>query len=147
MKSIQMNDQTPFIRKEMEKIQAKIAPLMKKNMIFTFISLPLIIFSLFNLYILLFHTPDRNELTLPIFLFGVFAAVGMALMKETKHNNKEIQNKSFSYIEKRIKMSENINDYSKKHYLDRLYKQPLQSMEIFFEFLSQEEQNRKLDRQ
>lgn len=145
MKSIQMNDQTPFIKKEMEKIQAKIAPLLKKNLIFTFISLPLIVFSLFNLYLLLFHSTNRSEITLPIILFALSAAIGMALMKETKYNNKEIQSRSFAYIEKRIKSSKDINDYSKEHYLNRLYKQPFQSMEIFFEFLKQEERNKKMD--
>lgn len=141
MKSIQMNEQSPFIKKEMEKIQAKIAPLLKKNFFYTIISLPLIVFSLFNLFILIFQTADRSVLS--IIVFALCAAIGMALIKETKYNNKEIQSKSFAYIEKRIKASENINEYSKKHYLDRLYKQPFQSMEIFFEFLLQEERNKK----
>lgn len=142
MKSIQVDNATPFIQKELKKIHKKVEPLLKKNMMFSFISFPMIVFSIFNLYLLIFYNNTGENVTGSIILFSVITAIGFALLKETRLNNKEIQKRSIAHITKKINTSQLINDYSKKHYLQKLKQQPSHAMEIFFEFLSQEEQNK-----
>ncbi|MFA9559540.1 DUF5392 family protein [Evansella sp. AB-rgal1] len=137
------NNRSNYVKSQLEEMHSEIAPLTKKSMIFTFIAIPLLFSSIFNLYFLITYAPSNAEIGMMVLIFCVTGAVGMAFFKESKYYNKEIHNTSFEYIEKRIKKSEVINDYSKEKYLDQLHSEPYKSVAIFLEFLQQEENTNK----
>ncbi|MES9739091.1 DUF5392 family protein, partial [Peribacillus frigoritolerans] len=67
-------------------------------------------------------------------------AVGFALLKENKHNQREIVKMSQKYMLERIKKSNYLTDARKNNYFKRVNEQPLTAMNVFFEFLAEEQQ-------
>lgn len=97
-----MTNIPPFIQRELEQLNEKIAPLLKKASKYGFWSIPLILISIFNLVTVLFLIPDKQKMILAIILYAIIGALGMALWKEAKLQRKEIQKVSADYVINRI---------------------------------------------
>lgn len=69
-------------------------------------------------------------------------AVGFALLKENKHNQKEIVKMSQKYMLERIKKSNFLTDSRKSNYFNRVNEHPLSAMNVFIEFLAEEQQSK-----
>ncbi|MEB1807108.1 MAG: YwnF family protein, partial [Bacillaceae bacterium] len=130
-----------YTKKEFEKMQSRISPLVKKSTIFTVASISLISISFINLYYLLFGHVSNMVLTV---VFSILGAVGMALYKEVKFQNKEIYNTSINYIKERIMKSEIVPDYTRDRFIEKVSSEPMNAFQTFSEFLHQEERMKKL---
>lgn len=70
-----------FIKTEMQKIQKAVQPFMKKTVIYRFLAIPLLAFSLFNLGAFLFHASADRESLISAGIFALLAALGLAFLK------------------------------------------------------------------
>ncbi len=132
-----------YIRKELEEIQHRVKPLLKKSAGFSFVSIPLVGFSLVNILFLLFIQEAQAIATPFLILFAVSGAVGMALFKESRIQNKEIHVKGIQYMSERINSSTFVSDDNKDLYIRQIQSEPALALKTFCEFLSQEERMRK----
>ncbi|WP_188456283.1 DUF5392 family protein [Virgibacillus oceani] len=128
-----------FIKREMEKLQEVIAPLMKKVSKFTMWSFPLIAISIINLFFLLFVVPGERSLV-ALVIYAAIGAIGMALFKEAKAHKKEIRKISNDYIIERIQKSDIASEHRKNEYITLVKSQPVKAVYHFVSFL--EEENR-----
>ncbi|ARK30505.1 DUF5392 family protein [Halalkalibacter krulwichiae] len=135
-----------YTRKEFEKIQEMIAPLVKKSSTYAFLSVPMFSFSVVNLYFLLFNSSQANQM-LWIAIFAILGALGLALFKESIHKNREIFNKSVAYIKGRINKSDLITDDEKENYLNEIKHNPVNVFKVFQKFLSREERLKRMKEQ
>ncbi|MDQ0273164.1 DUF5392 family protein [Cytobacillus purgationiresistens] len=136
-------DLPAFVQKEMEKINEKIAPFMKKASKFALFSFPLIVLSIMNLAILIFAAPYEENMLITIIIYAIMGAVGMALSKESKIRRKEAEKVSIDYIINRIKQSEFATEQMKQKYISLIKEKPITAMQRFTEFL-QDERRRSL---
>ncbi|WP_216829798.1 DUF5392 family protein [Alkalihalobacterium elongatum] len=141
MLPMRMDDVSSYSKREFEKLQHKIAPLVKKSTVFSIISITMISFSLINLYHLLFG--DINNIVFT-FIFSLLGAVGVALYKEVKFQNKEIYKTSIEYINDKIQKSEVVPEYSKEKFIEKVRVEPMNAFQVFSDFLSQEERIKKM---
>ncbi|ADU28998.1 YwnF family protein [Evansella cellulosilytica] len=135
--------QSSYVKRELDKIRDVIKPYVKKSSLFSFISFPMIIFSIINLFALVTNFALTGEIILIIGLYALMGALGMAFLKESQHLNRKIQHNSFEYILERIKKSDYLTDFQKETYLENMEKSPHKGIAIFSEFLEQEEQRKK----
>src|SRR5690625_2913534 len=96
--SILKTEMPSFVRREMEQLQEKVNPLVKKASKYTLWSFPLISISIVNLVFLLFIVPAEYKSVTTIIIFAGLGAFGMALSKEAKLQKKEIHQMSLNYI-------------------------------------------------
>ena len=101
----------------MEIITKHVKPLVKKSSTYAILSIPLILFSLTNLFILLINHGFNRDMWLTLLVFAILAAIGMAFSKESKSLQKEIQQKSNHYIIERIKKSSLFQNLKRKNLL------------------------------
>lgn len=134
-----------YIQKEMDLIMKHVKPLVKKSSTYAFLSIPLILFSLTNLLVLFFNNGFNREMWGMILLFAVFAAIGMALSKESKALQKEIQKKTNDSIIERIKKSSIVPDFKKNECINLIKSQPILGFNTFINFLEEERRLSKLD--
>ncbi|WP_088034389.1 DUF5392 family protein [Evansella clarkii] len=134
-----------YIRKELENMQASIKPLIKKALIYGFISIPLFGIAVFNLYYIIFDASVTENITTLLILFSVIGALGLALFKESRLKNKEAQESSLKYIRDRMAKSEVVHEDLKEGYLRKLKAEPFNQFNLFSEFLAQEERIRRLN--
>lgn len=134
-----------YIRKELENMQASIKPLLKKALIYGFISIPLFGIAVFNLYYIIFDASVTENITTLLILFSVIGALGLALFKESRLKNKEAQESSLKYIRDRMTKSEVVHEDLKEGYLRKLKAEPFNQFNLFSEFLAQEERIRRLN--
>ncbi|WP_456279092.1 DUF5392 family protein [Bacillus sp. AK128] len=132
-----------FAKKEIEKLQEVIAPVVKKASRYVFWSFPLIAVSLINIFVLLFVTGFDESLTSSLVIYAILGALGMALSKEAKHQQVEIQRRSRDYIVDRIKNSDHVSDRVKEKYITLVKENPLQIMNYFVNFLEVENRSSK----
>ncbi|MCK0472878.1 DUF5392 family protein [Halalkalibacter sp. APA_J-10(15)] len=137
--------QSPYIAKELAKIQSKLKPFMKKSTIYTFISIPLITFSMMNLGIILFQIGISQEMMLIVVIAALSGAFGLALFKESMHVNKQMFQTSVDYMTDRITKSTRIPDQSREQYLDQIQAEPTKAVNTFCLFLEQEERIKKVE--
>ncbi len=131
-----------FIRHELEIITNAIQPKMKKFSKYRFFSIPLIIIPAMNLLMLLIAGEWYVD-SLPILsIYALMAAIGMALYKESKVIQKEIEKISVEHMIKRINKSELLNEHSKKNYIETIKSQPKISFQAFMEFLNEEHERK-----
>ncbi|GAE28480.1 hypothetical protein JCM9140_4722 [Halalkalibacter wakoensis JCM 9140] len=133
-----------YVEKELETIQKRVAPFMKKSSIFSFVSIPLISFSFINLFILLFQVGITQELAVFTLLITIVGALGAALFKESIHYNKKALKVSMDYIVERISKSETMLEGAKENYLKKVHTQPIHVFTTFNEFLQHEERIKKM---
>ncbi len=135
-----MNDMPNTAKRELEKLEEIISPFMKKASKYALFSFPLVTFSVINLFLLLFAASDQQYSATTIVIFAVIGAIGLALSKESKLKQREIQKMSSEYIIERIKKSELASDHLKKEYINLVKEQPLLAMQHFITFLKKEDQ-------
>jgi hypothetical protein len=134
-----------YITKEIEQMQKKISPLMKKVSKYAFWTMPFIWISLFNLgYVLFFGQITRESLPI-ILIYAVLGAIGFSLNKEMKIHQKEIHKQSSIYIIERISNSEVATEYHKREYINRIKEQPSsRAIHHFIQFLMEENQRKNM---
>ncbi|MCR6110786.1 DUF5392 family protein [Bacillus sp. A301a_S52] len=134
-----------YVKTEFEKIQTKLSPYIKKSSLYTLVSVPILTFSLMNLFVLIVNMRVSEQTMIPIIVFGVAAAFGLALFKESMYQSKEIYLKSFDYITNRIRKNDELPNAIKDRYLQRLQTEPANTMTIYYEYLQQEERLKKMN--
>ncbi|MBN6886284.1 uncharacterized protein DUF5392 [Cytobacillus horneckiae] len=127
-----------FVQKEMEKLNEKISPFMKKASRYALFSFPLIVFSIMNLVILIFAVPYDENMWITVGIYAVLGAVGMALSKESKIRRKEIEKMSMDYIIERINKSEHASEQMKTKYVTLIKEKPITALAQFTAFLQEE---------
>lgn len=137
-----MTDMPNFIKKEVDKLNETISPFIKKVSKYSFWALPLIAFSIINLFFMLVAMPDTRS-TVALIIYAVMGAFGFALSKEAKHQRKEILKVSEDFIIKRINKSEIVAKLVKDRYIQKVKEQPAFAMNHFIKFL--EEENRLME--
>ncbi|MDX8044504.1 DUF5392 family protein [Gracilibacillus sp. S3-1-1] len=138
------NNIPAFMKNELEKLFAKINPLMKKNAKYMMFAMPLLFISVFNLIFFLFFGGFENSmLAIPV-IYALMAAVGLALYKESKHIKKEIRQLETEYIVTRIEKSSILNERKKKDYISIIKTQPKLNLQTFMNFLTEENDRRKM---
>ncbi|WP_404328214.1 YwnF family protein [Mesobacillus maritimus] len=145
MVNMKMPDMPNHVKKEIEKLQEILNPFMKKVAKYSMWTLPLVVFSFFNLLNLIYFGALNRD-NLPIILFFAFTgAIGMALYKEVRIQRKEIQKISAKYIIERIKKSEIATESHKNQYIALVKEQSIgKMMNHFIMFLNEEENRRRL---
>jgi hypothetical protein len=138
-----MTNMPSFVRREVEQLQQEISPLAKKVSKYMLWTLPLITISIFNLFVLIFVVPSDEQLVSSLIIYSVLGALGMALMKETKIQKKEIEQLCIGYIIERITKSKAISEYSKKEFITLIKKQPLAAINHFVNFLIEEDRTKR----
>ncbi|MGE7184663.1 DUF5392 family protein [Peribacillus sp. NPDC006672] len=140
--NIKINNIPRFMQSEIEKLQSKLSPLLKKNMKYSFFSTVMIGFSIINLFFLLFKNDSYPISKIALAIYALVGAVGFALLKENKHNQKEIAKMSQQYMLERMKESNYLTDARKSNYYKKVNEQPLSAMNVFLEFLAEEQQRK-----
>ncbi|CAH0267822.1 hypothetical protein SRABI84_03552 [Peribacillus simplex] len=138
--NIKINRIPRFMQAEMAQLQSTLSPLLKKNMKYRLLSTVMIGFSIINLFFLLFKGESLPISKIALGIYALVGAVGFSLLKENKHNQKEIVKMSQKYMLERMKKSNYLTDARKSNYYKRVNDQPLFAMNVFFEFLSEEQQ-------
>ncbi|TMN22906.1 hypothetical protein FH966_08360 [Lentibacillus cibarius] len=133
-----------FIERELETINELVKPKLKKSSKYTFIAIPLLSVSIINLFFMLVVNGYTQDMLITIGIYAFVGAVGAALYKESRHVNKEIRQIGMDHIIERIKTSEHVNDYTKDKYIESVKAKPKFSMQTFFNFLSEEQQRKKM---
>lgn len=134
-----------YIQKELEAIGKYVKPLIKKSSIFTFISFPMIMFASINfLFLVLNGAVTRDAMPYLLFL-AVFGAIGMALLKESRSLQKDIQVISNNYMVERISKSEAVTDAKKKEFISIIKNQPILGFNTFVSFLEEEKKQEIFD--
>ncbi|WP_080848545.1 DUF5392 family protein [Cytobacillus gottheilii] len=131
-----------FIKKELEKLEEKIQPVMKKASKYVLFSYPLIFISIMNLFLVLFGMTTTENAALTIMIYAIIGAVGMALSKEGKLLRKDILKRTAEYIIERINKSEDASESLKNKYIMLVKGQPFLLIQHFIEFLKEEKRDR-----
>jgi|GEM_PF-578305 len=127
------------IKKELDAINKLVMPLAKKTTRYMFWTFPLIGVSVINTIYLLFMGTKGTEMYVLLFIYALLGSIGLALLKETKINKKEIERIGVRYILERIRRSSIISDERKNYYIYSVKEQPLHAMENFVKFLQEED--------
>lgn len=146
MDNFLMNSFPENIKKEIEQIQKLIFPLARKTSKYMFWTFPLIGISFLNIMYLLFFTTNGSENHLLLFIYAILGALGLALLKETKINKKEIEKIGMRYMIERITKSKYVSEERKKHYIRTIKEKPVAAMESFVRFLHEEDRIEKRQR-
>ncbi|WP_112180658.1 MULTISPECIES: DUF5392 family protein [Paraliobacillus] len=132
-----------FIKREMEKIAEQVQPLMKRNSRYILFAFPLMLVGGINLIIMAFQG-NWSEDMLPIAVtYALIASIGMALYKEAKHVNKKIHQIGKEHMIERIKTSHVVADDKKKAYINMVKEHSKMSLQIFFNFLTEENKEKQ----
>lgn len=127
-----------FIKRELSKLEEIIAPPLKKATKYGLFSFPLILISIFNLVSLLFFMPEQENMLVPVLLYALIGAIGLALSKEAKTRRKEIQQMSADYVISRIEKSDIASAGLKKKYISMIKEKPVMAINHFVQFLEAE---------
>ncbi|KHE68638.1 DUF5392 family protein [Halobacillus sp. BBL2006] len=130
-----------YIVEEFKELEKNTKPLYRKIRKYSLISFIAISLALFNILGLILSVDFNTLYFIPLTFFSVVGAFGMALQKEVKFLWSEIQKSSVRHIKERIEKTEFVYESSRKKYIDSVTNDPLYSMNIFAEFL--EEENRQ----
>ncbi|WP_285766150.1 DUF5392 family protein [Peribacillus sp. SI8-4] len=141
--NIKLTNIPRFMQSEIEQLQASLSPLLKKNMRYGILSTVMIGFSVINLFFLLFNNETLSISNIALGLYSLIGAIGFALLKENKHNQKEIAKLSRNYMLERMKKSRYVTDVRKSNYYKKMNDEPLFAMNVFFEFLAEEQQRKE----
>ncbi|WP_163969331.1 DUF5392 family protein [Oceanobacillus halotolerans] len=140
--NVPMTNMPQFIKREIEAIEDKLHPFMKKMSRYAFWSLPLIVISIMNLFVLLFMIPQDQRSIVSIIIYAVIGAIGFALSKEVKLQKKEVRQHSVNYIVERIQRSNIVSETVKANYINQVKQHPDRAMNQFVAFLQEENQFR-----
>lgn len=141
--NFKLNENTPaFIKTEVEKLKATLAPLLKKNFRYTMFSSLLISVSIVNLFFIIFGDQPISS-PIPILLFAFLGALGFAISKEGRLLQKDILKISRDYILERINLSKFVTSHRKAEYKNIITDQPFMAMKLFIEFLNEEQRKKQ----
>ena len=146
MNSLSFRNIPAYIQKEIDLISKHVKPLVKKSSTYGFLSIPLILISLTNLFILFINNGFNREMWITILIFAAFAAIGMALSKESKTLQKEIQRKTNDYILERITKSSIVPEFKKNEFVNLIKSQPVLGFNTFINFLEEEKRLNNLEK-
>jgi uncharacterized membrane protein YqjE len=132
-----------FMTRELEKMKEYLTPLLKKNVKLSFTSRILIAISVMNFIFIFVSGQWNNTSTVTLIIYAVLGAVGFALSKESKFINKEIIKKTEEYVVNRISKSRFLSDVKKTRFQKAVKEQPINAMNVFVEFMNEEEQAKK----
>ncbi|QGH33851.1 hypothetical protein GI584_07375 [Gracilibacillus salitolerans] len=144
MVSFFTNNIPTFMKIELEKLFHKINPLIKKNAKYMMFAIPLLLISILNLIFFLFFDGFANGMVAIVIVYALMAAVGLALYKESKHIKRKIKQLEMEHIVTRIEKSDVMNEYKKKDYISLLKSQPKMGLQTFINFLTEENDRRKM---
>lgn len=128
-----------FVQREVEQVQKVTLPLMKKAGRFFLFSVPLLGISIANLVALLFFIPGGRAASFLLLLYAAVGAFGMALLKEARLHNREVQQAAVDYMIRRIEQSSVIAEGRKNEYIHSIMARPVGAMAQFIRFLAEEE--------
>lgn len=140
--NLKVNTIPHYMQNELKKIQLKLNPLLKKNMKYGFFSTVMIGFSVINLFFLLFKNDSYPISKIALCIYALIGAIGVALMKENKYNQRKIIDMSQKYVLERMKKSNYLTEARKKNYYQKVNEQPFLAMNVLIEFLTEEEQKK-----
>ncbi|GAA0451242.1 DUF5392 family protein [Alkalibacillus silvisoli] len=132
-------DASTYVKNEFDHMQSQVSPFMKRSMIYSFIAFPLIAISVFNLFFVISSMSLTSDSALVIGGLALIGAIGMALFKESVHNNKSLHQTSLEYVKSRIKKSEIIPEHAIDRYLKNIENSPNRLFQTFHDFLQHEE--------
>lgn len=132
-----------YIKREFEKLNMRLVPLMRKTIFLGAFSVPLITFSFIGLYFLFVMTSFSSDMAIGIGVFALAGAFGMALFRESLHKGKEMRHTSLVYMKERVANSERLPEETKLRYVKQLQMYPAKSYETFVRFLQHEEHIRQ----
>ncbi|WP_043929764.1 DUF5392 family protein [Bacillus sp. EB01] len=128
-----------YYKKEIEKIETIVQPLLKTATRYSVISVMLLVFSIINLIPLVLFARKIEGTFIAIGIYALMAAVGAALRKEVKFKRVEILNKSNDYMVRRIEKSTLVPEDSKSRFIKEIKKHPKMGLNVFLNFLKEEE--------
>ncbi|KGX85583.1 DUF5392 family protein [Pontibacillus litoralis] len=128
-----------YMEIELEKMNETIQPLLKKVSKYTFGSVLLISFAIFNLISVMFYG-ESTPTTLSLIILAFVGAFGMALNKEKKVYKQEINQKGNEYIMGRMKNSRTLSEQRIDHYIKDVKQQNTLALNLFYSFLTEEEE-------
>ncbi|MGE6376472.1 DUF5392 family protein [Peribacillus muralis] len=140
--NIKLTNIPSFMQAELDQLQANLSPMLKKSMKYGLLSTAMIGFSVINLFFLFFNNESLSISNIALGIYALIGAIGFALLKENKHNQKEIAKMSRTYMLERMKKSRYVTDARKSNYYKKVNEQPLYAMNVFFEFLAEEQQHK-----
>ncbi|GAA5417281.1 hypothetical protein Pryu01_02344 [Paraliobacillus ryukyuensis] len=143
MNPLLFENMPPFIKREMEKITEQIQPLMKKNSKYVMFAFPLMIVGGFNLLLTFFQGGVGFDQLLVPSIYALITAIGIALYKESKHVNKQIHRIGKNHMIERIETSSIIADDKKNAYINMVKKHSKMSLQIFINFLTEENKQKQ----
>jgi len=131
-----------YVEKEMEEIQKRTQPIIRKTRKYSFLAILIIPISIMNLLSLVFFTPWSEEVFISTIIFAAIGALGFAFQKEVRYSVKEIHKISIAYMKERVEKSRVLDPGRQHHYIELLNTQPKKTFITFQRFL--EEENRLL---
>jgi len=133
-----------FAKREMDKLQELLLPHIKKASRYGIFAFPLVCIAIINLIMLAFVGSDHIwEIG---FVYALMGAIGMALLKESRYQQKEIQKLSSEYILTRIESSHIVQSSVKERYKKLIVSEPIRALPLFVEFLEKEEEMSRRER-
>ncbi|MGI8314066.1 DUF5392 family protein [Halobacillus mangrovi] len=121
--------------KELDRVTKPIFRKMRRYALLSFIAIPV---SLINILSLFLAQKTDQIYILPLLLFSIIGAFGLALQKEVKFLYQDIQATSVQFIKERIQKTEVMHEHKRKSYMESVVKEPFSSINLFAEFLEEE---------
>lgn len=140
MNPLLFENMPPFIKHEMEKIVEQIQPLMKRNSRYIMFAFPFMFVGGFQLIMMFFQGSIGGDMLVVNGIYALMTAIGIALYKESRHMNKKIHQIGKKHMIERIETSRIIADDKKHAYIKMVKKHSKMSLQIFFNFLTEENQ-------
>ncbi|KAA0549975.1 hypothetical protein FZW96_01090 [Bacillus sp. BGMRC 2118] len=134
--NVWMNESPHYIRNEIIILQEHITPMMKIVSRYTFWSMPLISISILNIFIYITALGELKPL--PVIIFAILGALGLALSKEARLKQLEVQKVSMDFVINRIQKSDRVSDVIKNKYIALIQEQPIKTITHFIKFLEDE---------
>ncbi|WP_102028455.1 DUF5392 family protein [Salirhabdus sp. Marseille-P4669] len=143
MNPIVFKNMPTFVKKEMEIIMGVLKPYMKKFSKYRIFAIPLMVFPIMNLFLLLLSGGWYLDAIPTLAIYALMGAIGIALFKESKHVQKEMESISTERMIERINRSELLNDFTKKEYINTIKMQPKLGFQAFLQFLTEEHERKQ----
>ncbi|MFN2744567.1 YwnF family protein [Bacillus sp. z60-18] len=137
------NQMPAFMKEELDNLKRVAAPILKKRLVFLFVAIPLLLASLIYLSTFWGQVSFGTESYIKIGIAAIGAAFGMALLKESSHQKRNVQETVMTYILDRMQKSEVLPDDRKNRYVRAVKEEPFTVMRSFLEFLNEEENRRQ----
>ena len=102
------------------------------------LTIPLILFSLANLFALLINHGFNRDMWLTLLVFTILAAIGMAFSKESKSLQRKFNEKVIIILSSELRKVIIVPEFKKKEFVNLIKKQPVLGFNTFIKFLEEE---------